>query len=62
MRPTAAICATIGGAFAAGAAAGLLAHQAGRAVPIWAALLVALVALALALAGLRAFKNRARRR
>jgi hypothetical protein len=61
MRPAAAICATIGGAFVAGAAVGLLAHRAGL-VPVWVALLLGASSLALVLAGLRAFKDRPRRR
>jgi hypothetical protein len=62
MRPGAAVTATIGGAFAAGAAARLLASQRLEGMAAWAGALLLLATLALAFFGLRAFQQRGRRR
>jgi hypothetical protein len=61
MRAGAAVVATIGGAFAAGAVARLLASQRLEGAAAWAGVVLLLATLALALVGLRAFHHRRRR-
>jgi hypothetical protein len=62
MRAGVAVAATIGGAFAAGAAARLLASQRLEGAAAWAGALLLLGTLTLVLFGLRAFQRRKRRR
>jgi membrane protein implicated in regulation of membrane protease activity len=61
MRAGAAVVATIGGAFAAGTVARLLASQRLEGAAAWAGVMVLFATLALALVGLRAFRRRRRR-
>jgi hypothetical protein len=61
MRAGAAVVATIGGAFAAGAVARLLASQRLEGAAAWAGVILLFATLALALVGLRAFRHRRRR-